>query len=275
MAKISTITAIIVNYNDLELLKENLPLVIRELQKVTGDLIVVDNNSTDGSRDFLKKFCAQKPSINLQLFSKNIGLARAANFACSVSSGQAILLLNPDVKPLKDSIKKLIDCLSQEDSIGMIAPKLVNANGSLQYSCRTFYTPSTLIMRKLSPRINFFKNNALEKHHLMLDWDHNEIRDIDWALGAALLIRKAAITNNQLFDPRYFLYFEDVDLAFNFWKRGWRVTYLPEAKMAHLHKRTSSQGMLLNPTSWHHLFSMVKFFVKNGFNRPENQGECE
>ena len=247
---------------------ENLPHVAEEIIQLSDDydceLIVVDNASIDNSYKFLSRFKTKNLSLNVDIIknSKNMGFANAINIGFKKSSGDYVLLLNPDVKPLTGSIHILINYMISNLEVGICAPKLLNEDGSIQYSCRKFYTIKTLFYRKI-PFINQSKNQTV-RSHLMMDWMHDETRDVDWVLGGAILIRKKIVKNNaDLFDNRFFLYFEDVDLAFNLWKRGWRVTYIPDSIMNHKHRRFSSKN-LISRFKLYHLSSMIKYVHKNG-----------
>jgi GT2 family glycosyltransferase len=98
----------------------------------------------------------------------------------------------------------------------------------------------------------------------MQDWDHADVADVDWGLGAAMLVRKMALPGGQLFDERFFLYFEDVDLCLRLHRSGWKVAYNPKAVMIHQHRRDSAEaGALL--AKLHHLRSLTKFLWKYRF----------
>jgi N-acetylglucosaminyl-diphospho-decaprenol L-rhamnosyltransferase len=110
------------------------------------------------------------------------------------------------------------------------------------------------------PWKNTFSNHRLIRQHLMMDWDHKSLRAVDWGLGAAMMIRRAA-AGQELFDERYFLYFEDVDLCFRIHKSGWKVLYNPDAGIVHHHLRESANVFSLRAKG-HHFLSMVKYLWK-------------
>jgi GT2 family glycosyltransferase len=152
--------------------------------------------------------------------------------------------------------------------VGIVLPQLRNPDGTLQYSCRRFYTWKTLWMRRGPWRRRLALHPTIQQH-LMQDWDHANVADVDWGLGAAMLVRKTALPADQLFDERFFLYFEDVDLCLRLHRSGWKVAYNPTAVMIHQHRRDSAEaGALL--AKLHHLRSLTKFLWKYRFQlRPQ------
>ena len=96
----------------------------------------------------------------------------------------------------------------------------------------------------------------------MLDWNHSSQREVDWALGAAFILRREAVPDGRVMDERFFLYFEDVDLCLRLRKAGWKVMYNPEAVMIHHHQRESA-GHNWNRAKFEHLKSWIKFAWKH------------
>jgi len=119
-----------------------------------------------------------------------------------------------------------------------------------------------LLFRR-TPLGKVFPNHRIIRKHLMMDWDHREPREVDWGLGACMLLRKEALGGQDIFDGRFFLYFEDVDLCLRLKEEGWKVVYYPEAVMIHSHLRHSARGVL-NREKWEHLKSLIKFYFKHG-----------
>lgn len=199
-------------------------------------IFVVDNGYTN--RETLEHICfSSAVSSRLIVNSTNLGLARAANEAVKFVSSKYILNLNPDVQIYENSIEELVRFMDNNPRTGVAFPKLLNADMTLQHSCRTHYNLLTILLRR-----SFFRkiyNGPRVRAHLMTDWDHEETREIDWGLGAAFLARRSALENGCLFDNRYFLYMEDVDLCLTMSKRGWKVYYVPLAVMVHHHQQQS------------------------------------
>jgi len=225
----------------------------------SAEFFVVDNGS--GSDQKLARICENGPKpITLISNGNNKGLASAANRAFRISRGEYILNLNPDVTVSPHSVELLYHFLEDNPGVGAVFPKLLNQDGSLQLSCRRFYDLPTVILRR-TPLHRLMGRGRMDRH-LMMDFDHRSLRNVDWALGAAFLVRREALyPRNRLFDHRYFLYFEDVDLCMGLRHRGWKVMYHPEAVMIHDHIRRSA-SMPFSRANWEHFISYLRFCLK-------------
>jgi exopolysaccharide biosynthesis polyprenyl glycosylphosphotransferase len=220
-------------------------------------IIVIDNHSEDGSVEMVRgKF----PEVQLLVNETNVGYARAINQGIRIAEGEYLLLMNPDVQVKPGAIERMVRFMDENQQVGIVGGKLLNPDGTLQYSCRTFYTFRTLLLRR-TPIRRLFPNSTIVRNHLMMDWDHASVREVDWVLGACMLVRRKALEDVGNMDERFFLYFEDVDWCYRMKKGGWKVCYFPHAEMIHLHRRESAQGPT-HLTFFSHLRSMLHFFDK-------------
>lgn len=259
------ISIIIVHYNQPDHLERCLESIYRSRLPASTEVLIVDNASKD--QRLLHEICSNG-SLSLQLICNptNLGLARAANIAVKKAIGSYILHLNPDVMAEFDAITVLEQYLDQHPSVGIVFPQLLNPDGSLQLSCRTHYDILTVLLRR-TPLAKIYRGPRI-RNHLMEEWDHREVREIDWAVGAAFMVRREALNYGLLFDNRYFLYVEDVDLCLTLRRRGWGVYYIPSAVMTHHHIRTSANKPL-SKANWEHLKSFARFEFKSKIiNRP-------
>ncbi|NWF56550.1 MAG: glycosyltransferase family 2 protein [Syntrophaceae bacterium] len=254
---------LLVTYNHRDFVQTCLRSILPAAADNSREIIVVDNHSSDGTGALIRRLF---PRVQLIENRKNLGFARAANQAFRESSGEFLLLLNPDILVLPGTIEEMIAYIRQNEKIGVLLPKLVNPDGSLQFSCRTFCHPFTLFLRR-APLGWFFSDHPSVRRHLMMDWDHRQPREVDWGLGACMLIRRKAVNRDWLLDERYFLYFEDIDLCFSLKRAGMDIVYYPEAVLVHHHLRQSASGLFSRP-KWEHLKSMVKFYWKHRCLRP-------
>ena len=223
------------------------------------EVLVVDNASDDGTVAMLR---GEYPDVRVIANVENVGYSRAVNQAIRATAGRYLLILNPDIEVQPGAIDALARHMDENPSTGIAGGKLLNPDGTLQYSCRTFYTFNTLLHRR-TPFGRLFPDSRVVRDHLMMDWDHESVREVDWMLGACLMVRREAITDVGLMDERFFMYFEDVDWCYRMKQHGWRVVYVPGARMTHVHRRESAQGGgLLNRRLVAHLNSMFRFFDK-------------
>jgi len=217
-------------------------------------VIVVDNNSSDGSADMVQKHF---PWVKLHRLRKNVGFAGGHNIAFSRTSSSIFVVLNPDVIVLPGSIEELVSVFDEFPKVAIAGPRLLNPDGSLQYSARRFYDWRTVLCRRLPVP----GRSHVVDFHLMKDIDYNRPRSVDWVLGAAMALRRSAFCGNTLFDGRYKLYFEDVDLCYFARKKGWDVLYYPTSTMLHDHQRASARK-IFDPAVVHHFASWIKFYIK-------------
>jgi hypothetical protein len=226
--------------------------------------VVVDNNSSDGSAEMVSN---KYPWVKLIRLKKNLGFAEGHNIAYRITDSPIFVVLNPDVLVLPGSLEMFVEAFKRFPSAAIIGPQLLNHDGSLQYSARRFYDWKTVFARRLplpgSKKINDF--------HLMKDRDHSIIQSVDWVMGAVMGIRRAAFDSNELFDSRYKLYFEDVDICYFARKGGWIVLYYPESKMIHDHQRKSAKSFL-NSAFIRHFISWLMFYLKSTKGKGVNKG---
>ncbi len=254
-----TLQIILVNYNSTELLIRCLDTLKDQSIPVDHQIVVVDNHSPDGGAERLRR---ERQDIELLENTANVGYAGAVNQAIRQSNSSYILLLNPDIEVKPGAISAMLNFMGTHSDAGIVGGKLLNSDGSLQYSCRTFYTLPVILLRRTFLG-KLFPDSKRLAQHLMTDWDHNSVREVDWVLGACLMIRRSALKEIGLMDERFFLYFEDVDWCYRMKKGGWKVYYLPDAQMLHHHQRQSAKG-LLNKTLLYHLMSLIHFYDKWG-----------
>lgn len=256
------LSIIIVNYNTQTVTKNLLTSLLKQDLPQTTEIIVVDNNSSDDSVPFLR---ADYPEITVLENIENVGLAAGVNIALQQAKGKYYLILNPDMIALLGSIDTLVSFLDKNPDVGMAGGKLISPNNKLQYSAFRFYKPSTIIYRR-SFLGKTKKGRAEIARFLMKDVDHSTIQDVDWLMGACLMVRALAVKEVGGMDERYFLYFEDVDWCRRFWEKGWRVTYVPEAVFSHFYQHTSRGnalvGLLTSRPTREHIKSAFKYFWK-------------
>ncbi|MGD8375001.1 MAG: glycosyltransferase family 2 protein [Acidobacteriota bacterium] len=251
------LSIVIVAYNSTPWLPDCLESLRKAEAPARRELFVVDNASTDGSADLVRE---RFPEARLLRNARNLGYARAVNRAWREAAGRHLLVLNPDVVVRPDALARLHGHLERNPRTGLVAPRLWNTDGSVQASSRTHYTMATYALRR-TPLARIFPDHPIVRRHLMADWDRDEVRAVDWVLGAAMMMRREAI-GATVMDERYFIYFEDVDLCVRLQQEGWQVVYDPSAEMVHHHRRASAGGFL-NRRKYEHFKSWIKFNLKH------------
>ena len=266
------VSIMIVHYNTPGLLRQTLKGIRRAAPKVRYEVIVIDNNPKERIPTSIK---TEFPEIQIIESERNCGFGQGMNIAMDEARGRFLFVFNPDIVMHPGSLETLVAFLETQKDVGIVAPKLCNPDGKVQSSCYRFMEPKTIVYRRLPfiGRLPFVKKHL--EHYLMSDWNHEEMRNVDYALGAALCIRREALMEVGVFDPNLFMYFEDQDLCRRFWGAGWRVVYEPKAQMTHYHRRETAEGnflsQLLHPLTRIQIKSAVYYYKKHGSSRPKQQ----
>lgn len=205
-------------------------------------------------------------------FQRNVGYAALVNAGVTLSHAEYVLVLNADVELGAGAVDQLAAHLDAHDRVAVAAPRLDGLDGELQHSTFRFYRPMTVLYRRTplgrTGRGRRELSRFLADDELLGSLRSGAPIEVDWALGAALLLRRAAFDDVGPLDERYFLYFEDVDECLRCWRAGWSVHFLPTARVRHAHARASAGGGLLgvvtNPLLRTHITSAARFFRHNG-----------
>jgi GT2 family glycosyltransferase len=227
---------------------------------VSFEIVVVDNASGDGCVEYIKN---NFPQVVLLPQKIRCGFSENVNTGIMVSQGKYILILNPDTKMYKGALKTLIKRLESDKNIGICGPKLVNPDGSIQLSFRNFPTWKTGLIRR-TPLRAIFKKSRLNNLHLNANKDHTVSQKVDWALGACLAIKREMLDDIGLFDERYPLYVEDIDLCVRAHLQGWEVWYEPNAVVMHHHMAESDKGFFTKHF-YFHTIGMMQYMKKYWF----------
>jgi N-acetylglucosaminyl-diphospho-decaprenol L-rhamnosyltransferase len=207
-----------------------LPWLERCLESVRGrETIIVDHGSTDGTLELVRE---RLPEVRI-VEQENRGLGAGWNAGMRVAGGRYFLLLNADAWVVGDAVARLLTFADAHPRAGLVGPRLRNPDGSLQRSVRGFPTPWRLateyfFLRKLAPR-----SRALNAFYAG-GFAHDEPREVDWLMGACMLVRREAVDGVGPFDEEFFLFAEETDWCFRLREAGWRIWFCPEAEVVHV-----------------------------------------
>lgn len=253
------VSIVIVSYNTRDFLRACLTSISDHYPGLLYRVTVVDNASEDGTVGSVE---AEFPEVRLIKNPANLGYARAVNQGIEASDSPYVLVLNPDIEVRAGSIENMVEFMESHSDAGIAGARLVYPDGTLQASCRTFYTlPVVLLRRTFLGKL--FPNAKAVRDHLMADWDHKTNRPVDWVIGASMMVRKEAFEKVGGMDERFFLYLEDVDWCSRMQKHGYRVYYVADAEMKHHHRRESA-GLFPDRKFMAHLFSTFRYYDKWG-----------
>jgi hypothetical protein len=221
----------IVNWNTRDLLAE----CLESLDAGRGDLrlqvIVVDNGSADGSAQMVAE---RFPWVELTANEDNRYYAAGNNQALRQAKAPLLLLLNSDVRVPAGGLQDLITWMADKPGVGAVAPRLVYPDGRPQRSCRGFPDPNAVIYEILGLSRLFPHSRRFGKYR-MTWWSHDDERPVDQPMASAFLLRSEALHQVGLFDERFPMYFNDVDLCRRLWDAGWEVWFTPSVSFAHHH----------------------------------------
>jgi GT2 family glycosyltransferase len=257
------ISIIVVNYKSKEKLKNCLLSIERSaMRNISFEVIVVENDSGDIIDDFVNNFSWTK----LIKSQKNLGMGGGNNLGIKHSRGNYILISNPDIVFEKDCIFNLYNFLKNHHNVALVGPKLLNPDRSLQYSCAHFPKIYLPLLRRTA--IGNFFPNFLDKYFLKHE-SYDKIKEVDWLLGACFLVRRKEmfLKEDKLFDERYFMYFEDVDLCRRIKEKSKKVIYLPASIAIHDHLRSSARlawylAIFKDKLARQHIISWWRYFIK-------------
>ena len=235
------LSIVIVNYNVRAFLEQALGSVRRAMQGIDGEVWVVDNNSVDDSvRMVREKF----PEVRLIANRKNPGFAVANNQAIRESSGEYVLLLNPDTLVEEDTFHKCLAFMDSQADAGALGVRLIDGSGKyLPESKRGFPSPWVAFCKTVGLSTIFPKSRLFNGYYLG-HLDEHSINPVDVLAGCFMFIRRAALDRAGLLDEAFFMYGEDIDLSYRIQQAGFQNYYFPETQIIHYKGESTKKGSL-------------------------------
>ena len=221
------LSTLVVNYNTRDLLQPCLQALDESAAGVPSQIIIVDNASRDGSPEVLREKFAER---QLLFNEQNVGFGRANNQAYALAKGRYLLLLNTDAMVELDVIQSTVEFLDAHPEYAILGVRLEGTDGSLQPSCRYFPTPWNEFLARTGLQRFFPPVRMVDD----MTWDHRSLRECDWVPGCYYLVRSSATAPIGLFDPRFFMYYEEVDHCRRIKAAGWKVACLASTTVVHI-----------------------------------------
>lgn len=239
------VSIVVVSFNTRELLRECLLSVLAECARLPGgataEILVVDNASADGSADMVdREFTASPNPVRVIRSEVNLGFGAANNVAIEAAQGQYLVLLNSDAFFHPGALRVALEHMRANPTVGIGGGRLVGRDGAPQPSARCFHSiwMDALVLTGLSDR---FPHSRIFGAPGRAWADPNQPADVDWIPGAFLILRREALIETGLFDPAFFLYYEEVDLCRRVKSASFRVVYWPDILVTHLGGESSSR----------------------------------
>ena len=245
------VSVIIVNYNVRDFLEQALKGVIAASETLSTEIIVVDNNSADGSVEMVRN---SFPNVTLITNRENTGFSRANNVAIRQARGRHLLILNPDTIVQEDTLSRLVSFMDQHPEAGAVGCQILNPDGSFaRESRRSFPTPDVAFYR-LTGLSRLFPRSRRFGRYNMTYLPTDQTAEVDALSGSCMMLRVDALNQDQnskekpgagLFDEDFFMYGEDLDLCYRIQKAGWKIYYYPETQIIHYKGASTKMGELL------------------------------
>lgn len=220
------LSIITVSWNVKDYLRESLEAVFANAGDVSLEVFVVDNHSTDGTREMLAEWARREPRLHVLLNNTNVGFARANNQAIEQAGGRYILLLNPDMRVFPDTLATMVHWMDAHPNAGVVGCHLVTDTGETVPQVRRF--PGLWNQLAIVLKIPHLFPRVLDRY-LMRDFDYAKEARVDSIRGSFFMIRREALRVG-LLDERFFIWFEEVDFCKRMRSAGWEVWYTPVAK---------------------------------------------
>lgn len=250
-SKMIDLSVVIVNFKTPKMVVDCVKSINSEGTGLKTEIIIVDNGSDDGSKETFEQLAKDTKNVVFIANRENRGYAKANNQGAKVARGEYLLLLNSDTLVKKGSLGAMVNFAKENPDSGVVAPKLLNADGSLQNSCFRFPTIKNAILEYFLGKKGLFDKYAPSG---------KEPVEVDAVVGAAFLITPQAKKKVGLLDERYWAYFEDIDYCRNVWKNGLKVYYLPGVEIVHYHGVSFRKATPDDANRWKRLIPSSKIY---------------
>lgn len=259
------ISLVIVNYKVLECLRDTIRSVQQAELSDHTEIIVVDNASGDNSRDLI---ISEFPNVNWIQLKNNIGFGKACNIGAQSCSGEYILLLNPDTVIARNTLRIAVDFMQSHPNAGLMGPKVLNSDGTLQASCRRgFVTPLVAFYYFTGISRIFPRSKHFARYHLTF-MDADKEAEVDAISGSFMFFRKSVFLRLGGFDERFFMYGEDLDICWRVREIGFSVWYNPFTQIIHRKGQSSAKSLWRSRLAFYEamvIFSKKYRHVRGGF----------
>ncbi len=259
MKTLPDLSIITINYGGSAEVKKLWESIKQHANQIKYEFIVVDNASPNNDVKNLKEIF-KDTAVHVVALDKNLGFGGGYSEGIKFAQGEFLAIINPDIVLTENCLEPLIQALKTEKKAGLVAPKLLNPDGTPQQNARHFPTPWVMFGRRLATKFNWSYDSESK-------WYESQTpQAVDWVQGSFMCLKKETFTKRlKGFDPRFFLFLEDTDLCRRLWKQDLRVLLIPQASAIHSEHRLSGGNLWQawkKKTFWIHLSSALKYFWK-------------
>ena len=228
----NSVSLLIVSYNVRQYIAHAIDAIIKS-DLDDFEIIIIDNNSFDNTASYLKDRYSHLRQIKIIQNKENIGFGKAINQAASLAKGQYYLILNPDTIIQEETISTLKEYLDSNPEVGMVGPKILNADGTLQLACKRSFPTLGVALPKLLGFSRIFPKSKWAGKYNLTYLDEDEISSVDAISGSCMFIRSFLFHELKGFDERFFMFGEDLDLCSRIWKNNYEIHYVPTTQIVH------------------------------------------
>lgn len=250
----ASFTVLTLNWNGLEVLPAMVESLAGPVEELGGDLVVFDNDSSDGSHDMVERQWGSRSWFRLVRSKENLGFAGGASRAIDGIDSEIIVLANSDTVFLPGSLEELLRAAEEEDGCGVIGPRLLWPDGTLQRSMRDFPFPGALLKEHLP----FLRRTSA------VNDPHTARRTVDWLVGAVMVFRREVFLECGGFDRDFFFYHEETELQYRLTRMGYPSIFIPAAEVMHV-EGASARKKFGNTTYTRYIQAKIKFLRKHGY----------
>ncbi len=253
------LSLIIVTYNSAEEIETCLTSLKEATKQFSTQVILIDNASQDETRNIVENISSMFSNIQLILNSENRGFTKSVNQGLRLSDGEHILLLNPDTILPENTFTTLLPMFKKHPNTGIVSPQFLNADGSIQPSCRRFPRRRDVFFHFMGLHL-LFPQSPIYNGWKMGDFDHREESFVDQPQGAFLLVKREAYQQVGFLDESFPMFFSDVDWCQRFANKGLKILFTPKISIIHHKGRSIYKNRI--PLIWSSHKSFIRYFQK-------------
>ncbi len=231
------VSIVVVSWRTRDLTLAALGAIDADAARATSSVetILVDNASEDGTVEAVRR---DHPRVDVIASDRNVGFAAGCNLGIARARGRYVLLLNPDTEIAPGTIDALVRFLDATPRAGAVGCRLVSPSGEPQFSAGRFLTP----FNQFAETLGLARTPSLRRSYSERELSSESV-EVDWIIGAAMMLRRTAIDEIGALDERFFMYSEDEDLCYRLRAAGWSVHILPRVRVTHVGGASASQSL--------------------------------
>jgi GT2 family glycosyltransferase len=236
------ISIVITSYNTRDMLKSCIESIYRSIDAITYEIVCVDDSSDDGSADMVKE---SFPCVHLVKNRENLGYTKSNNIGIKLARGRCIVLLNADTEIQSRTFDRMVTFMDRTPEAGACGPKLLNPDGSIQYCIRSFPGVFTVLCQSVGLH-ELLPNNPITNQYYMKHLDYDQIIEVESIGTTCYMVRREVLEAVGLLDETFFMYCADLDFNKRIGLAGYKIFYLPQAKVIHYGGQSVNQNV-----RWH------------------------